>query len=181
MTQTAFLPHLYAATDFGLERWRFGLGINLPYGNAVDWGSHGPFQLISAKMSVLSIQPTVAFQINDHLSVGAGLNVYYGTTDLKEHVSPLAGGGLLHFKGDGMAVGATAGLLWKINDQNAVGILYRSPFRIKFEDSILVHDSFLPNPPFNTGRSDASAAIEFPQFGCGNGHALASDVVSACQ
>ena len=32
------LPHFYAASDFGLDKWRFGLGFNIPFGNGMTWG-----------------------------------------------------------------------------------------------------------------------------------------------
>src|ERR1700722_6808505 len=41
MNLPSVLPHLYAETDFGFERWRFGLGLNNVYGINEDWGSTG--------------------------------------------------------------------------------------------------------------------------------------------
>lgn len=157
----AFLMHLYAATDFGLEKWRFGLGVNVPFGNDVNWGTTGPFATIvtESKLIVLNMQPTVAYQINDNLSIGVGLNVYHGNTELQRIVTPVFGGGAFRFDGDGQAVGATVGLLWKINEQHSIGAVYRSPFDITFDGRAFVAGSPLPG----TGSSSASAEIEFPQ------------------
>lgn len=32
LSQFDLLPHLYAASDLGLDRWQFGLAVNVPYG-----------------------------------------------------------------------------------------------------------------------------------------------------
>ncbi len=153
----AYLAHLYAVSDFGLEKWRFGLGVNIPFGNDVNWGTTGPFQFAITKASllVLNMQPTVAYQFNDHLSIGVGLNVYYGDTKQEFNYSPFVPGSVFHFDGQGSAVGATVGLLWTINDQNSIGAVYRSPFRINFDGTATASGV--------TGPSPANATIEFPQ------------------
>jgi long-chain fatty acid transport protein len=159
MTEPAFTPHFFVASDLGQEKWRFGVGTTIPYGNSVDWGS-GPFSTILRETSLIvyDIAPTVAYQFNDHLSLGAGLNVYHGTTDLKFDFSPLLPGSRSEFKGDGDAVGATIGLLWKINEQHTIGVVYRSPFSINFDGRAKNNNA----GPFTTA-ADASAEINFPQ------------------
>src|SRR5579864_8679477 len=42
MRLASVLPDIYVATDFGLDDWRFGIGINNPFGLNEDWGHHGP-------------------------------------------------------------------------------------------------------------------------------------------
>src|SRR5450432_2841150 len=39
MNTMATIPHLYASTDFGMTQspWRFGLGFNVPFGNAANF------------------------------------------------------------------------------------------------------------------------------------------------
>jgi long-chain fatty acid transport protein len=165
MNTMAFLPHLYAVTDFGAAQspWRFGLGFNVPFGNQAEFSDNGPFRYIvtQASLAVFNIQPTVAYQINEHLSLGAGLNIYDGTTDLKRNVD-LSGFGLpdghVHFDGDGQAFGATVGLMWKITPQHTVGVVYRSPFKINFDGHASVN-----LPVIGTESKPANASIQFPQ------------------
>ena len=155
MNTAYMLPHLYVASDFGLERWRFGLGFNVPFGNAAEYNNNGPLSpsLIRAAMAIYDIAPSVAYQFNEHLSLGVALNVYYGTTMTSS--APFGPGTESHFRGDGAAVGATVGALWKINDQHTVGVVYRSPFSISFDGTAVLS-------PIN-GPSAASATIDFPQ------------------
>ncbi len=155
----ALTPHLYLATDFGQEKWRFGFGATVPFGNEMDWGD-GPFSLIVRQSSlvVFNFQPTVAYQLNEHLSLGVGLNIYHGDTELEFDFSPFLPGSRSKFEGDGQAVGAIVGLLWKINEQHAIGVVYRSPFAIDFEGQAQNTGAGL----FTTSAS-ASAEIDFPQ------------------
>ena len=162
MNTMAFLPHLYAATDLGAAQspWRFGLGFNVPFGNAAEYAENGPLRYLvtRASMAVFNIEPTVAYQVNEHLSLGAGLNIYDASTALSQHVnlSPYPDGHF-HFQGDGQAVGGTAGLMWKITPQHTIGVVYRSPFSVNFVgnadlNTVLGHQSV-----------PADASIQFPQ------------------
>lgn len=162
MNSMAFIPHLYLSSDLGMKNspWRFGLGFNVPFGNVADYNQNGPFKYLvtTARLEVLNIQPTVAYQVNDHLSLGAGLDVYYGDTALnrKINASPFPDG-RLHFDGNGFGLGATAGLLWKITEQHAIGITYHSPFAIKFQGTGIL------DTPASNNQQPSHATIQFPQ------------------
>jgi long-chain fatty acid transport protein len=140
MRTISLIPHLYATTDFGMPKspWRFGIGVNIPFGNEAVYAQHGPFRytITSAELQVINIQPTVAYKFNEHLSLGAGLNVYDAYTALNSHIATgpdPADDGHFHFDATGVALGATAGLMWTITPQHSVGIVYRSPFTVNFK------------------------------------------------
>jgi len=167
MNTPYMLPHLYGASDFGLERWRFGIGLNIPFGNSAEYSNTSVVRYTTTKseMIVYNIAPTVAYQINENLSVGVALNVYYGTTEINR-IAPL--GTLLslplpdapfRFDGDGASVGATLGVLWKINEQHALGFVYRAPFSIEYEGHAVIKNDLTGS----FGRSRATAEIEYPQ------------------
>ena len=101
--RVVLLPHFYAASDFGLERWRFGIGANVPFGTSIDWGSSGPLKYLvtRSEMAVFNIEPTAAYQFNEHFSMGAGLNIYQGNTSTEQDLPLSLGGG--HFRFTGMA------------------------------------------------------------------------------
>lgn len=158
------IPHFYAASDFGLSNWRFGLGFNVPFGNSITWGGDNQISVAvdRSQMAVYSITPTVAYQINDRFSIGAGLNIYYG--DLMSRFKYLAPATPydFEFRGDGIAVGATIGLMFKPNDRHSFGVVYRSPFTLNFDGSARVNN--LPfGFPIDPGPSTANYDQEFPQ------------------
>ncbi|HUJ09143.1 MAG TPA: outer membrane protein transport protein [Verrucomicrobiae bacterium] len=159
-------PNFFAATDFGLQHWRFGLGVYIPFGNRMDWGS-GPFSSLirQSELIVYDFAPTVAYQFNDHFSLGAGVNFYHGNTDLKFDYLPPSSPyyaffpqSRSEFMGDGDGIGATVGAMWKINEQHTIGAVYRSPFSINFQGNARNTDA----GSFDA-RADASAEIKFPQ------------------
>ncbi|HTS17873.1 MAG TPA: outer membrane protein transport protein [Verrucomicrobiae bacterium] len=166
MTKRSLIPFLYGTTDFGIfgvhdSPWRFGIGVNVPFGNEAVYNQNGPFRylLTSANLQVINIQPTVAFKFNDHFSLGAGLNIYDVNTELNSHipVSPSLDG-RFHFDGNGLAEGATAGLLWKITPQHSIGIAYHSPFTVNY-----VGHADVNIPGVIQQHSDATASMPFPQ------------------
>jgi long-chain fatty acid transport protein len=162
MNTMSYIPQLFASTDFGLKQspWRFGLGFMVPFGNVADYSLKGPFRysVTDASLAVYDIQPTVAFQVNDHLSLGVGLNIYLADTLLNEKVSfPGFPDGNFHFGGKGDAFGATAGLLWKITPQHSIGLLYRSPFDINLKGNATL------STPVGPQTANATAEIPFPQ------------------
>jgi long-chain fatty acid transport protein len=166
LNDPAYTAHDYMATDFGLERWRFGLGVNIPFGNAQDWGDHTPFryQVTKSSLKVFNYELATAYKFNDHFSLGAGMNFYDSSTALERLVPfsllfPGATDGRFKFDGRGQAFGATAGLLWAINDQNSVGVVYRSPFAIDYHGHVVVRKDVTGS----FGRSAGTAQIDFPQ------------------
>jgi long-chain fatty acid transport protein len=163
MNSMSFIPHLYISTDFGASKspWRFGVGVNVPYGNRADYAPNGPFRYIvtSDALQVINIQPTVAYKFNEHFSLGAGLNIYDAYTGLNSHVpaAPLPDGHA-HFNGDGLALGATAGLMWKITPQHTIGLVYRSPFTVTLKGNADVSV-----PPIIKTSNSGQTSIPFPQ------------------
>ena len=166
-TTTSFLPQFYLATDFNKPNspWRVGLGCNVPFGNAVDLGAGPPFAYLVTKSSlaVYNIAPSVAYRFNEHFSLGADLNIYHGETMLERKVAiPIPGvpDANFHFRGDGNAVGATVGALYKFNDRHTVGAVYRSPFTINFSGQAVLRDVLAAA---SSGPNAAHSSINFPQ------------------
>lgn len=67
------------------ENWWVGLGLTAPYGLAdeysSDWG--GRDRGISGSIITIDINPTVAWKVNEHLSLGAGVSAMYTYAKLK--------------------------------------------------------------------------------------------------
>ena len=133
----SILPYGYLSTDLGLEKFRFGFGLNNNFGLNEDWGTSGSLSTLVQRAHVYNINfaPTVAYEINDHLSIGAALNVFYG--QLEEYRSVALGPpptpmGNFHFRGQDWALGTTPGITWKIDDHNTLAAVYRSGFKMQY-------------------------------------------------
>lgn len=158
------LPYGYLTSDFGLEKFRFGFGLNNDFGLNEDWGTSGPIQTLDqrAHMYNINMAPTVAYQINEHLSIGSAMNIYYG--QLEEYRSIALGApptpyGNFHFRGQDWALGATPGILWKIDDRNTLAAVYRSGYTMKYSGEARVGAGWRTL----TGPSHTWAEEKFPQ------------------
>jgi long-chain fatty acid transport protein len=160
----SYIPNLYAESDFGLERWRFGIGLNNPFGLNESWGNTGQlsFLVTKAHLFTFNLAPSVAYKINDQLSVGVDLNIYWADLETNRQVmvapapTPL---GQFHYHGQDVAFGATPGLLWKIDPRNTIGLVYRSPFEMNFSGNASVKTPGLPE----VGPSQTNVNLKYPQ------------------
>lgn len=133
--QLFFMPNIYLVNDFGLENWRFGLGVTSPYGLGTDWAddSFSRYQATESNLEFYQINPTVAYKVNDVFSVGVGVN--YMISDISKHkrLTAEVGGGDFHLKGDDGAWGYNVGLLYKPSDRHSLGVSYRSKIELTYE------------------------------------------------
>ena len=165
MNLPSLLPYLYVESDFGLEKWRFGFGINNVFGLNEDWGDNGPLRTLiqHSHLYTINLAPSVAYEINDHLSVGVDMNIYWGDLELSRNVilgAPPTPEGHFHFRGQDAALGATPGVMWKIDDRNTIGAVYRSPFELDYSGQARVKAPGLKE----IGPSHAHADFKFPQM-----------------
>jgi long-chain fatty acid transport protein len=164
MTLPTVLPHIYAESDFGLRRLRFGIGVNDVFGINEDWGDNAPLEnlVTQAQLTVINIAPTIAYQLTDHLSIGTAFNVYYGSLVLNRDVpiaAPPVPEAQFHLRGDGFSFGVTPGLMYKIDNRNQIGAYYRSPFTMNFSGTANVKSSVIPE----IGPSPAKAPLDLPE------------------
>ena len=74
---TGFLPDVFYYRKFG--RFAAGIGLYVPYGGlAGEWDPDVFGVDMSQFMAIASVTPSVAWAITPKLSIGAGLNIYYG-------------------------------------------------------------------------------------------------------
>lgn len=162
--QPTVLPHFYIESDFGLERLRFGVGVNNVFGLKEDWGNTGPLRTLvdKAMLAVINIAPTVAYKIDDHFSIGGELNIYYSELQLRRNTPlgpPPTPEGRFRFRGHDEALGATVGVTWKVDEKNTFAAVYRSGFGMDFRGRARVHT---PGPEI--GPSPARLPIDFPEM-----------------
>jgi long-chain fatty acid transport protein len=101
--------------------------------------------------------------------VAAGATVNYGKAKLTRGV--LAVGDEFEFKGDGVAYGYNAGIMWNPHRMHHFGLTYRSATRIDFSGHSKLHtDPFTAATPFGPfvvpgidRREDANASFDLPQ------------------
>lgn len=120
------VPNFFATYQISNQFWA-GLGVTAPFGLANEYDSNwfGRYDSIKTDLTVMDIQPSVAFKANDQFSIGAGLNIQYADAELTNAVSDIATG-LGTLKGDDWSIGYTLGAQYKPFDGTTFGASYRS-------------------------------------------------------
>ena len=172
-------PSIYYMTPFR-DDWAFGLSINAPYGSSTEFSNDwvGRYNGTESDIRGVNINPNVAHRINDHVSIGFGLNVQYFDASLSQMVEgqPLVGGTptydgtndiLTELEGDSWAVGYNAGLLIEPSESTRIGLAYRS----EIKHGIKGRANVSPQGPgavaitqgLSLNSTDATTSIELPE------------------
>lgn len=142
-----------------------GIGVTAPFGLASDYGDNwfGRFDSTKTELKVIDIQPTIAYKINDVISIGAGINLQYADADLRNRVQLGAGPaneGFSKLTGDDWSVGYSIGVQLKPTDMTTIGLNYKSAVHHNLEGRIAV--TTLTGAPVAAVSSDGSAKLVTP-------------------
>jgi long-chain fatty acid transport protein len=166
-----FAPQLYLTYKPKNSRVAIGLGVYAPYGFGLEYPDDTPFRTLAHKGNIayLTVNPVLAWQITDTLSVAVGATINYARAELEQGV--LAPGDSFRFKGDATAYGFNGGIMWNPHKMHHFGISYRSATTMEFSGHThLRTDPFTVATPFGPFRvagidreEDASTRFHFPQ------------------
>jgi long-chain fatty acid transport protein len=135
-----FIPNLFftrkASPDFA-----FGIGVFSPFGLGQEYENPNTSifrnQITKIDLLTIVVNPTVAWKVNEVLSIGVGLDFMYGNATLeKTPFNPGLGGNLYNSKleGNGDAWGYNFGILLTPSKDVKIGLSYRSPFSLEIKD-----------------------------------------------
>ena len=105
---------------------KIGMGINAPFGLKTEYEPTwaGRMYAIESELKTINLNPTVAYKLNEMVSIGAGLQVQYADVTLTQDLN---GGGLIgDLSGDDWGFGATLGILVEFSESTRLGLGYRS-------------------------------------------------------
>jgi long-chain fatty acid transport protein len=136
-----FIPNAYI-TRKSSPHFAYGVGVFVPFGLGQEYEDKNASifrnQITKIDLMTFVVNPTVAYRVNEFLSVGAGIDFMYGMATLeKTPFAPALGGNLYNSKldGDGTAWGYNFGLLLNASKSVKVGFSYRSPFTLDIKNA----------------------------------------------
>lgn len=131
-----FLPQLFYTHQIGEGPVTLGLGVYSPFGLGSEWPDDGPFRSHATEnvLTYIHFSPVVAYRLSDQLSLAGGLNIAYADADFRRGV--FVPDDELRFQGDGTALGANVGILWRPAPEHALGLTYRSPTQVDLEGDL---------------------------------------------
>jgi long-chain fatty acid transport protein len=151
----ALVPSFYTSYQVNPSLW-LGLSFNAPFGLSVsfpDLWAGRDYAANSTSLKTYNATPSVAYKVNDWISVGAGVQIQYAKASLSRGVT-LPGPTFVdsNLSGDGWAWGFTAGATLTPTPNTTVGIGYRSALNQKIDGSLTLTGPLTPfsNPNIST-------------------------------
>lgn len=164
--------HSYVSANLGFLGWdslskvTVGLGLTSPFGLNIRYPLDGSFNsaVTSAALPLIDIKPTVAYKLNDQLSIGVGADIYTFASFLGQGQAEQKlnlGGTSVEFNGNGTGAGATVSLLYtplRNGDGKpiaSIGLVYRTQAVVPLSGSFLVNGAKV---------AEASTNLVLPQI-----------------
>ncbi|MCP4430281.1 MAG: aromatic hydrocarbon degradation protein [Gammaproteobacteria bacterium] len=149
----ALVPNLYWVKGIN-DQTKFGLGVQTLFGLATkyddDWV--GRYHGVESDLKTININPSLAYRVNDKLSIGGGIDVLFGDIVFTNAIdfgaicaaqgvasascSPQQTDGFADLEGDNLsdpAFGFNFGLQYLISEQTTFGLSYRSEIDLDLE------------------------------------------------
>ncbi|MFQ2823493.1 outer membrane protein transport protein [Aeromonas allosaccharophila] len=143
----AFVPASYFIQPLN-DQWAWGIGLFSNYGLSTEYSETFPAGAGAGNTELVTfnINPNIAYRVNEHFSVGAGINAVYGAAELNRFagllgpLTPPSQGGplatdtrLAHLKGDTWGFGWNVGTLYEVNENHRFALTYRSQVDMSFD------------------------------------------------
>ncbi len=131
----AFVPNAYYAMDIGANL-KFGIGLNAPFGLTTEYDANwmGQAQAVKSDLKTYNINPSLAWKVNDRLSLGVGLNWQRIEAELTS-IHPVFGIPVV-MEGDDESLGWNMGALLDVDGASRVGVAYRSSIEHRLKGTL---------------------------------------------
>ncbi len=160
----AAVPNAYLSWALDKDLY-VGVGLSAPFGLVTDYGESwvGGAQALMFEIKTYNINPSIAYRVNDTVSVGAGLNWQRLEAEYERIVG--LGGGLnttfATLEADSDAWGWNVGALFTLSPAMKVGVSYRSKIDHSLDGDLKVEGTLAgANAALTTGKAEAD--VELP-------------------
>jgi long-chain fatty acid transport protein len=151
----AFVPNAYLSWQLTPQLF-VGVGINAPFGLKTEYDPSwvGRFHAIESSLKTINVNPSIAWKVNEAVSLGAGINYQRADATLSNAVNYsgaafLAGGagllaaiggpgteGIAKVEGDDDAWGYNLGIMLDLSPNTRIGAAYRSSVKYTLEGTV---------------------------------------------
>lgn len=125
----AAVPNAYLSWQID-PKWWVGVGVSVPFGLATEYdrGWFGRFQSQKAEIKTIDINPSVAYKVNDVVSLGGGIS--FQRADVKIDRSQFVGiETASNIKLEDDSFGFNLGAMFHISPATRIGLSYRSAIK----------------------------------------------------
>jgi long-chain fatty acid transport protein len=122
------------------DDWKFGINVVSISGAVLDYRDDWAGRYLVDEVSILTVNlmASVAYKVNDKLSISGGPNIMYGTMDMDVSIptpTPLDGEAKIR-DADDMDVGYHLGALYEFNEKTRVGVAYLSEVKLDLNGEV---------------------------------------------
>jgi len=172
-------PNLYYTHNLG-NKWSVGFGVNVPFGLATEYDKNwvGRYHAVDSEVMTINLNPSVAYKVNDQLSLGFGVSAMYmeavlsqmidfGLATFSVHSTPSLVSNpnmdvYSNMEADSWGYGFNLGALYELNDNTRFGFSYRSEVEQDLEGTV---DFVHPEASVVGATLAGAAASNFPDQG----------------
>ncbi|QUJ68292.1 outer membrane protein transport protein [Photobacterium sp. GJ3] len=151
------------------DKLAFGLGVFSNYGVTTDYDPNFHAGSLAGETSLITVNfnPSIAYRVNEQLSLGAGISAIFATAELNRHFGDLAlavpgaepSDKTIKMEGDTWGFGWNIGALYELNDDNRFGLSYRSQTDLDFEGDFTDFTGRITGIPNNTVPGDLTVVL----------------------
>ena len=158
------------------DRTWLGFTVNAPFGLETEYDDDwvGRYHTIKSELLTFNFNPTLAFKLNDHVTLGFGVSAMYGDGELTSAADVGLGAALggapipgwvpgsdtfdstVKLTGDDWGFGYNFGFMLEPSDNTRLGLHYRSKVELKLEGEVKV------SGPIVNSKQDGELTITLP-------------------
>jgi len=122
------------------DKWKLGANLITITGAVLDYDDDWTGRYLNTEVTLLSITffPTIAYQVNDWLSLGGGPQIMYADLEMKAKAPPPNGNGTVKIDGNDVAFGFGLGALAEVSERTRFGLVYQSEIEPEFDGDVNV-------------------------------------------
>jgi long-chain fatty acid transport protein len=142
------------------DKWKLGANLITITGAVLDYEDDwtGRYLNTEVKLLTMTFYPSIAYRVNNWLSLGGGPQIMYADLEMKAKAPPPIGRGEVKIDGDDIAFGFGLGGLIELSERTRFGIVYQSEIEPEFSGDVKISG---PGPGFEAGTD---TKITFARF-----------------
>ncbi len=134
------------------DKWKLGANLITISGAVLDYDDDwtGRYLNTEVKLLTMTFYPSIAYRVNNWLSLGGGPQVMYANLEIKAKAPPPSGNGEVKIDGNDVAFGFGLGALFEVSERTRFGMVYQSEIEPEFSGDV----------KFSGGAVSADAGVD---------------------
>lgn len=134
----ASMPQLFLTYQTS-ERLTIGFGAYIPFaGGGVDWKQDQLGVPLKSYLGVISLTPSISYQVSEQLSIGFNLNYYHSVLEVDTVAETF---GPMKAEESGSALSAGLGVMYKPSERLVLGLNIRGPAKMELSGKTSISTS----------------------------------------